>query len=259
MDTFPVWITPGARVHVYTTTTTWWEFPGNDLTQFRERVVERLTKTQIVFEDETAPERHDRFTLRDFAMDTLVGWERGRHESTTSDRYGPKVTLFLMSPDDPRGRELRHAAAICNARADVTLAKSRWERNPRPESARDLARELTHWADLMEADPDNPPSRTVPIREGDVWTAKKDPTRTYEVLTRDGDYIHVATRTGGARSIREHQFRTLFNPPPAKPSKPACECRYSCADDWATACSLSGEWHLHPGDSCPVHPDAPTS
>lgn len=44
-----------------------------------------------------------------------------------------------------------------------------------------------------------------------------------------------------------------------------CTCVYSCADDPATACSLSGEWHVHPDSRsfpgtfgpCPVHPDAP--
>lgn len=37
----------------------------------------------------------------------------------------------------------------------------------------------------------------------------------------------------------------------------ACECIYSCADDPATECSLSGQWHVHPGWPCAVHPDAP--
>lgn len=44
----------------------------------------------------------------------------------------------------------------------------------------------------------------------------------------------------------------------------ACTCVMSCADDPASACSLSGTWHVHPnsypGDvfgPCPVHPDAP--
>jgi hypothetical protein len=37
----------------------------------------------------------------------------------------------------------------------------------------------------------------------------------------------------------------------------ACACVFSCADDPATACSLSGEFHVHPGEPCQVHPDAP--
>lgn len=41
--------------------------------------------------------------------------------------------------------------------------------------------------------------------------------------------------------------------------KEVCECIHTCADDPATACSLSGEFHTHPGEPCPVHPDAPTS
>jgi len=43
-----------------------------------------------------------------------------------------------------------------------------------------------------------------------------------------------------------------------------CVCVVSCADHPPTACSLSGDLHVHPnrhpGDvfgSCPVHPDAP--
>jgi hypothetical protein len=42
-----------------------------------------------------------------------------------------------------------------------------------------------------------------------------------------------------------------------------CRCVMSCADDPVTACSLSGEPHVHPDDGtntfgrCPVHPDAP--
>lgn len=36
-----------------------------------------------------------------------------------------------------------------------------------------------------------------------------------------------------------------------------CECILSCADDPATACSLSGDWHVHPEWPCLVHPDAP--
>jgi hypothetical protein len=36
-----------------------------------------------------------------------------------------------------------------------------------------------------------------------------------------------------------------------------CTCTMDCQDDPPTACSLSGEWHVHPGEPCPVHPDAP--
>lgn len=46
--------------------------------------------------------------------------------------------------------------------------------------------------------------------------------------------------------------------PPPRPHDADCECVYSCADDPATACSLSGEWHVHPDlGPCPAHPDAP--
>ncbi|MET8696849.1 hypothetical protein ABZV65_30415 [Streptomyces bauhiniae] len=44
-----------------------------------------------------------------------------------------------------------------------------------------------------------------------------------------------------------------------------CRCIVSCAEDPATACSLSGEQHVHPAipgrpgvyGPCPLHPDAP--
>ena len=36
-----------------------------------------------------------------------------------------------------------------------------------------------------------------------------------------------------------------------------CTCRLDCRDDARTRCSLSGEWHVHPGEPCPVHPEAP--
>jgi hypothetical protein len=32
----------------------------------------------------------------------------------------------------------------------------------------------------------------------------------------------------------------------------ACDCYYDCR-----SCSLSGDWHVHPGEPCSVHPDAP--
>jgi len=42
-----------------------------------------------------------------------------------------------------------------------------------------------------------------------------------------------------------------------------CVCVHTCAEDAATSCSLSGQWHVHPDDGsgtfgpCPIHPDAP--
>jgi hypothetical protein len=35
-----------------------------------------------------------------------------------------------------------------------------------------------------------------------------------------------------------------------------CTCYHSCAEDPASGCSLSGTWHVHAGEPCPVHPDA---
>ena len=36
-----------------------------------------------------------------------------------------------------------------------------------------------------------------------------------------------------------------------------CECYFRCMENPATGCSLDGRWHVHAGDPCPVHPDAP--
>lgn len=36
-----------------------------------------------------------------------------------------------------------------------------------------------------------------------------------------------------------------------------CTCYHTCADNPATACSLSGGFHVHAGEPCPEHPDAP--
>ena len=42
-----------------------------------------------------------------------------------------------------------------------------------------------------------------------------------------------------------------------------CRCVEHCAEDPATACSLSGQPHVHPNDNtdtfgrCPMHPDVP--
>jgi hypothetical protein len=37
----------------------------------------------------------------------------------------------------------------------------------------------------------------------------------------------------------------------------ACECVHDCESDPATRCYLSGDWHVHPDEPCPVHPHAP--
>lgn len=36
-----------------------------------------------------------------------------------------------------------------------------------------------------------------------------------------------------------------------------CACYFACAEDPQRGCSLSGQWHVHPGERCLVHPDAP--
>jgi hypothetical protein len=43
----------------------------------------------------------------------------------------------------------------------------------------------------------------------------------------------------------------------ARSNSADCTCIMDCQDHPPTACSLSGEWHVHPGEPCPVHPDAP--
>lgn len=43
----------------------------------------------------------------------------------------------------------------------------------------------------------------------------------------------------------------------ARDNSAECLCIVDCDDDPDTACSLSGDWHVHPGEPCPVHPDAP--
>lgn len=35
-----------------------------------------------------------------------------------------------------------------------------------------------------------------------------------------------------------------------------CTCHFDCTYS-KEHCSLAGEWHVHAGDPCPVHPDAP--
>lgn len=47
---------------------------------------------------------------------------------------------------------------------------------------------------------------------------------------------------GAARAIRAQIAR----------GAKGCACVMDCRD-----CSLSGDWHVHPGDACAAHPDAP--
>lgn len=43
----------------------------------------------------------------------------------------------------------------------------------------------------------------------------------------------------------------------ARDNSADCTCYMDCWSDARNRCSLSGEWHVHPGEPCPVHPDAP--
>jgi hypothetical protein len=69
----------------------------------------------------------------------------------------------------------------------------------------------------------------------------------------------LALRTGQAayslRSQAERRQRELASKAMTQAS--ACLCYYSCGDDPEEGCSLSGGFHVHPGEACPVHPDAP--
>jgi hypothetical protein len=49
-----------------------------------------------------------------------------------------------------------------------------------------------------------------------------------------------------------------ISPESVLPTIADCTCVFSCADDPATACSLSGQFHVHPeSGACPLHPEAP--
>jgi hypothetical protein len=74
-------------------------------------------------------------------------------------------------------------------------------------------------------------------------------------------------RTAAGRSVPPHPERrealAAYERMGRAPDIGDCTCLYSCADDPASACSLSGDWHVHPQDArgvtgpCPLHPDAP--
>lgn len=54
------------------------------------------------------------------------------------------------------------------------------------------------------------------------------------------------------------EFIAPVKPERGVPAKVAdCLCYHSCGENPATGCSLSGRWHVHAGEPCPVHLDAP--
>jgi hypothetical protein len=72
----------------------------------------------------------------------------------------------------------------------------------------------------------------------------------------------MAQRDLFARHGRLEEWERETRPvlwPELTPARSAadCTCYHTCAENPATACSLSGEWHVHPGEPCPVHLDAP--
>lgn len=75
------------------------------------------------------------------------------------------------------------------------------------------------------------------------------------------------TLEAGSTAEAARGYAALFAPLEAKDEQavltpelagePAqCTCYHTCAEDPRTACSLSGTWHVHPGEPCPVHPEA---
>jgi hypothetical protein len=58
-------------------------------------------------------------------------------------------------------------------------------------------------------------------------------------------------RHGATAAISDKQWLAEHPPEIVGPGKATCECYHDCRD-----CSLSGDWHVHPGEPCPVHPDA---
>jgi hypothetical protein len=91
-----------------------------------------------------------------------------------------------------------------------------------------------------------------------LWEAYPDG-HAYELWPAVVPYLpandHMATtwvRRGSFETEAERVSRETL-----EREKAECTCVHDCADDPATACSLSGEWHVHPEEPCPVHPDAP--
>lgn len=78
-----------------------------------------------------------------------------------------------------------------------------------------------------------------------------------------GGWWHTHIDPTGARWEHPGRAENCQMPNCRTPADYECRCVVSCADDPATACSLSGEPHVHPDNGtdtfgrCPVHPDAP--
>lgn len=81
--------------------------------------------------------------------------------------------------------------------------------------------------------------------EGPELDVYRMPDGTHRLDYRDGVIVSGAT---------EDEVNDALE---ALANEPTCECVHTCAEDPATACSLSGEFHVHPDQLCPVHPDAP--
>lgn len=74
-------------------------------------------------------------------------------------------------------------------------------------------------------------------------------------LCAEGEPLAVAVlglSAPAAKRVAGLEARAVESRPPA-----ACVCYHTCAEDPETACSLSGGFHVHAGEPCSVHPDAP--
>lgn len=85
----------------------------------------------------------------------------------------------------------------------------------------------------------------------------------------DGRSANDVDPPGAALPLTERtepQVKTYLSGAPIPAPNPLddmCRCVTSCEEDPDTACSLSGQPHVHPDDGsdtfgpCPAHPDAP--
>jgi hypothetical protein len=91
--------------------------------------------------------------------------------------------------------------------------------------------------------------------------------RLYEFTSdHTADTLHVGgwPKASEVRIIDADTFEYDIHPGPGivrlrflpadSPAAAGCTCYQFCDE---TGCSLSGQWHTHPGEPCPVHPNAP--
>lgn len=74
-------------------------------------------------------------------------------------------------------------------------------------------------------------------------------------LQTTGDLTNALCATSAARPDGPPAEATLADIAPLL--SPGCICSMDCADDAESSCNEFGLWHVHAGQRCPVHPDAP--